>query len=196
MGRPGLGAITLVRHGEPNISRKVKLDSAGYRAFWAGYELKGLKPGQPPPADLLEVAAKTRHIVSSNRLRAIETAQAIAGGREFEVSANYIEAPLPPPRWPKFVVFSPRVWGFLTRFWWWWFNHHEDQESKAQATIRAEAAADHLIDLAKDGDVILVAHGFFNAMVGVALRRRGFHLTLNQGFRYWRMRRYERGQRT
>ncbi|MDB5441528.1 MAG: histidine phosphatase family protein [Caulobacteraceae bacterium] len=192
MGEAGLGAITLVRHGEPNVSRKVKLDSAGYRAFWAGYELTGLKPDQSPPVDLLKAAAEARHIVSSNRVRAIETAQAIAGSREIEISANYVEAPLPPPPWPKFVVLSPRVWGFLVRFWWWWFNYHEDQESKAQATRRAEATADHLIDLARDGDVMLVAHGFFNAMVGVALKQRGFGMTLNEGFRYWCMRRYER----
>lgn len=192
MREAGLGAIILVRHGQPDISRKCKLDSSAYRAFWARYELTGLASGQSPPADLLEAATRARHIVSSSRLRAIQTAQAIAGEREIEISDSYIEAPLPPPRWPRFVVLSPRVWGFLTRFWWWWFNHHEDQESKAQATRRAEASADHLIALARDGDVIFVAHGFFNAMVGVALRQRGLRLTLNQGFRYWRMRRYER----
>ena len=41
-------------------------------------------------------------------------------------------------------------------------------------------------------DVVVLAHGFFNFMVGRALRRRGWRLTANQGWKYWSTRRYER----
>ncbi|HET6971893.1 MAG TPA: histidine phosphatase family protein, partial [Phenylobacterium sp.] len=46
------GAIILARHGEPALSRKVKLSAAGYREFWANYEVLGILPGQTPPQAL------------------------------------------------------------------------------------------------------------------------------------------------
>ena len=58
---------------------------------------------------------------------------------------------------------------------------------------RAEQAADMIVQLAGEGrDVVVLAHGFFNFMVGRALRRRGWRLTANQGWKYWSTRRYER----
>lgn len=190
---PRPGAITLVRHGEPNISRKVRLSSAEYRDWWASYETKGLLAGQTPPADLVEAARGSGTMIASIRPRAIETAGAICCGKAYARDPLFVEAPLPPPRWPAWIRLSPKVWGFTSRFWWWWFNHHEDQESRAQAQVRADAAATTLIDLADRGeDVLVVAHGFFNAMVGVALKRRGWRCTRDQGFNYWGARRFER----
>jgi hypothetical protein len=46
------GAIILTRHGEPALSRDVKLSAHEYREFWAQYEVLGLLPGQAPPAAL------------------------------------------------------------------------------------------------------------------------------------------------
>src|SRR6476619_1707682 len=78
------GAIVLARHGEPALSRKVRLTAAEYREFWASYELLGLLPGQTPPAQLLSFVQKCGALVSSTRQRSIESAQAIAGARAFE----------------------------------------------------------------------------------------------------------------
>jgi hypothetical protein len=88
---------------------------------------------------------------------------------------------------------SPKIWGFIARVWWWFFNHHEGQETRREAEQRAEQAAEMIVDLAASGqDVVVLAHGFFNFMVGRALRRRGWRLTANQGWKYWSARRYER----
>lgn len=196
MAPPGAarpGGITLVRHGEPDISRKVRLSAAQYRDWWASYETKGLLAGQTPPPGLLDVARGAGTMVSSTRPRAIETAGAICCGKAYARDPLFVEAPLPPPRWPSWVRLSPKVWGFISRFWWWWFNHHEGEESRAQAETRADAAAAILIDFAGRGeDVVVVAHGFFNAMVGEALKRRGWRCTRDQGFNYWMARRFER----
>lgn len=187
------GAITLVRHGEPDISRKVRLNADEYRDWWAHYEMRGLLAGQTPPADLLTAAGRCGVLISSTRPRAVETAGAVCGGKDYARDPLFIEAPLPPPRWPKWLKLSPRVWGFVSRFWWWFLNHHEGQETRAQAERRADAAAATLIDLAARGeDVLVVAHGFFNGMVGEALRRRGWRCALDQGFNYWCARRFER----
>lgn len=190
--QPRPGAIILTRHGEPDLSRKVRLNAAGYSDWWARYEEKGLKPGQAAPAHLHAVA-KEAVIVSSTRPRAIESSHVIAGGRVFHTDPALIEAPLPPPRWPRWLKLAPRTWGVIARAWWWFFDHHAGQETRAEAQARADLAAERLIAMAEQGrDVLVIAHGFFNTMVGVALRRRGWRLTHDQGYRYWSARRFER----
>lgn len=187
------GAITLARHGEPALSRKVRLSSSGYRAWWARYEEGGLKSGQTPPRGLLETARDAEIIVASIRPRSIETARAVSGERDFTPHPVMVEAPLPPPQWPDLIRLSPRAWGVIARATWWLFNHHQGQESRDEAKRRAEAAADHLEHLAATkGDVLVLAHGFFNAMVGNALKRRGWRLVRDEGYRYWSARRFVR----
>ena len=44
-------------------------------------------------------------------------------------------------------------------------------------------------------DVLVVAHGFFNAMIGQALARLGWRCVQDGGFRYWSARRFESQQR-
>ena len=111
-----MGAITLVRHGEPALSRRVKLDWKGYRDWWAKYEEAGLLEGQIPPHCLNGFAHDARYIYSSTLRRSIETAQAICGDKPFEQLAMLVEAPLPPPHLPSFIKFSPNSsgWGWVS----------------------------------------------------------------------------------
>ena len=187
------GSIILTRHGEPALSRKVKLNAREYADWWARYEETGLLAGQTAPPGLIDQALAAGVILSSTRIRSIETARAVAGELAFESHAELIEAPLPPPNWPNWFKLRPRHWGAVSRFWWWFFNHHEGQETRAQAEIRAEAVANRLVRLAAGGqDVLVLAHGFFNTMIGRHLVRKGWKLVQNQGFRYWSMRRFEK----
>ena len=192
-GAPRTGVITLARHGEPALSRKVKLSAQEYRDFWARYEIMGLLPGQTPPAGLSGYVDRCDVLISSTRLRAVESARLVGPGRDFAQDVLLVEAPLPPPNWPSWVRLSPRLWGFFARFWWWFFNHHEGQESRAEAESRADRAAARLDDLARSGqDVVVLAHGFFNMMMSRALRRRGWRQTVREGYKYWSTRRFER----
>jgi broad specificity phosphatase PhoE len=191
------GAVILVRHGEPALSRKIRLSARGYRDWWARYEEGGLKAGQTPPARLIETAAKADALFASTRRRAVETAQALVGGRDFTRAPIYIEAPLPPPPLPDWLKLPPRWWGVISRIAWWLFGHTEGQESFAEAEERARRAARDLMDLAGRGQTVLViAHGFFNLMIGRALQASGWRLTEDQGFRYWSARRFEPGPDT
>lgn len=186
------GAVVLCRHGEPALSRKVRLSAAGYREWWAKYELGGLKMDQEVPLSLKAAAERCGFLISSTRLRAVQTAQALGLDRAFAEDPLFIEAPLPPPNFPAWFKMSPRLWGVTARLWWWFFDHHEGQETRAEAQRRAEEAARQLIDLAATGqDVLVVAHGFFNGMVGEALKRLGWRCVNDQGFRYWSARRFE-----
>lgn len=189
------GAIILARHGEPALSRKVKLSAEEYRTFWESYEVLGLLPGQTPPETLVRFVERCGTLVASTRLRSIESAQALAGDREFTRHDMLIEAPLPPPKWPSWVRMSPKMWGFWARIWWWFFDHHEGQETRREAEKRADEAAAMLTDLAARGeDVVVLAHGFFNFMIGRALKRRGWRLAWSEGYKYWSMRRFERAR--
>lgn len=185
------GAITLARHGEPALSRRIKLDSAGYRRWWAVYEEGGLLEGQVPPDYLKRIASGAEVIIASTRQRAIETAEAVTEGKSFARDSRFIEAPLPPPDLPGFVRLKPKFWGVVARFWWWFFNHHEGQETRDEAKVRAKACAKELVRLAEEGrDVLVLAHGFFNGMVGVELTRMGWKCERDEGFRYWSARRF------
>jgi broad specificity phosphatase PhoE len=186
------GAITLTRHGEPALSRKCLLTAREYGDWWGRYEIGGLLAGQTPPPELLEAARGAGAIYASTRLRARESAAAVAGDREMTVDSMFIEAPLPPPNFPDWIRLSPKYWGGVSRFWWHFFNHHGGQETRVQAEIRAGEVAALLIARAAEGkDVLVFAHGYFNHMVGEKLKAAGWRLVANQGFKYWSQRRYE-----
>ena len=187
------GAIILARHGEPALSRKCMLTSDQYRDWWAKYEIGGLRAGQTPPPELVAAAEGAGAIYASTRPRAQETAAAAAAGKEVMTDALFIEAPLPPPHFPAWFKLPPKYWGAVARFWWHAFNHHEGQETRHEAEARAEQAAQVLIRRAESGqDVLVLAHGYFNHMVGRRLKADGWKLVHNQGFRYWSQRRYEK----
>lgn len=187
------GAVILARHGEPALSRKCLITSTQYRDWWAKYEVGGLLAGQTPPAALLDAARGAGAIYASSRRRAQETAAAVSAGREVMTDALFIEAPLPPPKLPDVVRLSPRWWGVVSRIWWRLFDHHHQEETHAQARVRAEQAAQVLIGKAASGqDVLVLAHGYFNHMVGKRLKANGWALVHDQGFKYWSQRRYEK----
>ena len=191
VGRPG--AIILTRHGEPALSRKCLITARQYGDWWAKYEIGGLLAGQTPPPDLVAAAQGAGAIYASTRQRAQETAAAVAAGREVMADVMFIEAPLPPPPIPEWIKLSPKWWGVVSRFWWHAFDHHGGQETRAQAEARADQAAQKLIARAESGqDVLVFAHGYFNHMVGRALKADGWKLVQNQGFKYWSQRRYEK----
>jgi len=188
------GVIVLARHGEPALSRRIRLNADGYRRWWAAYEEGGILADQAPPSSLLELARGADAIFASTRKRAIETADAVVQGKPFVRDPMFVEAPLPPPHFPSFIRLKPRTWGFLSRVAWWFFAHTEGQESKRQANLRADQAAARLIAAARDGGtVLLLAHGFFNLMVGRALKRRGWRQDPGRGYKYWTTRRFTPG---
>ena len=191
--RPGV--ITLARHGEPALSRQIRLNAPEYGEWWARYELGGLKDGQAPPTQLIEIAREAGVIIASTRRRSIETAQAVVAGRAFATDPTFIEAPLPPPPWPLWLRMSPKRLGFFARFWWWFFNNHGGQETRAEAEVRAGKAADLLVELADGGqDVLVVAHGFFNWVIAAARKKRGLAKLVDEGHGYWSLKRFRRTQ--
>ncbi len=183
------GSIVIARHGRPKGDRTVRVDWRGYEDWWAQYDRDGLAEGQTPPDNLIEAAREADVIFASTLTRAIETAQAVVGGKPITQDEIFIEAPLPPPRiWGKR---TPRVWGVWARASW-WLGNARGQETRRESELRAEAAAATLMARALRGEnVVLFAHGWFNRMMRPVLLRAGWKCVEDGKDGYWSFRRYE-----
>lgn len=181
--------LVLVRHGRPALSRAVNLDWRGYRTWWAAYGESGLAPSQAPPPKLKEIAARADLVLASPLPRAHETAAALAPQADILLDDLFVEAPLPAPQIPM-VRFKPRVWDVLSRVAW-RFGYSAAGESHKHAEARALLAASRLEDLARDKKLVMVcAHGWFNRMIRVVLRARGWRCIYDGGDSYWSWRHF------
>lgn len=184
------GPIIISRHGRPALDRRVgpTLTWQEYVAWWDAYEAGALAEGQQAPATLMSKVADAQLVLSSQRLRAKQTAALAAPHMEALPFDLYNEAPLPPPRWK--VRFLPRTWNFFARSYW-LMGHSLGGETNKEAWTRAEKAAAALHDHAEVGKVYLAAHGWFNRMLRRELRKLGWRCTHNGGDAYWSYRQYE-----
>ena len=186
------GAILLVRHGKPALSRAIRLSAREYRRWWDDlYESGGLTPGEVATEEVRDFAAGACAILTTPRRRAIESAALVREGYEAEVDPDLIEAHLPTPPAPDFIKVGPKTWGFVSRFLWWYFGYGDGGETRLQAEVRADRVADKLVRLSQAGDVMVVAHGFFNIMIGRALRKQGWRQIGREHFSHWNARRFE-----
>tara|TARA_R110000868_G_scaffold58183_5_gene179813 strand:- start:21225 stop:21827 length:603 start_codon:yes stop_codon:yes gene_type:complete len=183
------GPITIARHGKPDADRSAVLDWRGYEVWWDGsYQPAGLVAGQTPPDILVTTAAAANIVFASTLQRAIETARAVAPGRELVIDACFVEAELPPPAMPG--RFMAKTWGVFARCSW-WMGFSRGRESRKDAEKRAALAALTLVEAARSGPVLLCAHGWFNRMMRPHMRALGWHCVRDGGDNYWSSRRYE-----
>ncbi len=189
IGHPG--RIIIVRHGRPSLSRDQVLTADEYMGWWRQYDASGLAEGERPPDRLVELARDSHHIYSSTLRRAQETAQYLAPGRDVKTDQLFVEVPLPRPPLPMMRC-GPTHWGWISRTFW-TLGYSPDSEGVIDAFKRANQASDRLIGTAIAGDNVLVcAHGFFNWMVSVTLRNKGWRPVYNDGYTYWSWREFEK----
>lgn len=184
--------IVLIRHGQPHIALRPATTHAGFAAYIDAYEAAGLDPVSLPPAELRDLLGELRAVFSSDRPRARESARALAPMAQLIADPLFAEAPLAAPRIPFLSMRVPK-WAVVSRILW-HAGFHPRIEPWIRARQRAIAAADLLEASAKEeGRAVLVAHGYFNWMIGRQLRRRGFLRTGTHQARYWNAVIYERG---
>jgi len=165
--------IVLIRHGKPNVGRGRWISHKKFQDYIAEYEQAGLHPDNPPPSWLVDLTRQARRIYASDRPRAEESARALAPHAALSLSSVFMEAQLKSPRLPL-VRMKPPAWAVIARLAW-HAGHHGGIEDYRDAKDRAEKAVDMLADTAReDGIAVLVAHGYFNAIVGRMLRKRGW----------------------
>ena len=182
--------IILVRHGRPALPLRPRTSHHGFREYIDAYEAAGLDPESLPPQELSDLVKELDHVFTSDRPRSHESARALAPHAALEADPLFAEAPLASPRIPLLKMRVPK-WAVVARVLW-HAGYHPEIENYRKAKHRAGQAADILIEKVRDGGAAaLVAHGYFNAMIGRQLRQRGFTRTGAHRVRYWNAVTYE-----
>ena len=182
--------IILVRHGRPALPLRPRTSHSEFRDYIDAYEQAGLDPESLPPQELSDLVKELDHVFTSDRPRARESAKALAPHMELQADPLFAEAPLASPRIPLLRMRVAK-WAVVARLLW-HVGYHPEIENYRKAKHRAGEAADILINKVRDGgSAVLVAHGYFNAMIGRQLRKRGFTRTGGHRVRYWNAVTYE-----
>jgi len=182
--KDGEGRIILIRHGKPAIPTTLHTGHHGFRRYIDQYEDSGLDPESAPPAEIRDLVAELTTLFTSGRKRAHESAHALGTGARIVADPLFDEAPLAAPRIPLLRMNVPK-WAVVARILW-HAGYHPEIENPKAARARAAKAADILMARAReDGTVALVAHGYFNFLLGRELARRGFHQTGTHRAKYW-----------
>ncbi len=184
-GGPGKGLrIVLIRHGQPAIPISPRTGHRGFHRYIDEYEEAGLDPASLPPAELTDLMGELKAVFTSDKKRAHESARVLAPGAELIADPLFVEAPLAAPRFPLLRMKVPK-WAVVARILW-HAGYHPQIEPPAQARARAAKAADILIARAeKDGIAVLVAHGYFNFLIGRVLLARRFKQSGGHRARFW-----------
>jgi hypothetical protein len=96
----------------------------------------------------------------------------------------FAEAPLASPPIPLLKMRVAK-WAVMARILW-HAGYHPGLENYRRAKSRASQAADILMRSARvDGAAALVAHGYFNYIIGRELRRRGFRKSGAHRAQFW-----------
>ena len=176
--------IILVRHGQPAIALRPRTSHAGFAGYIDAYEDAGLDPASLPPDALRDLMKELNAVFTSGRPRSHQSAAALAPHAELIADPLFAEAPLASPAVPLLRMRVPK-WAVVSRILW-HAGFHPGIENPRKARIRAARAADILVARAKEsGTAVLVAHGYFNWMIGRVLLRRGFTRTGSHQARYW-----------
>jgi len=183
--------IILIRHGKPHIALSPRTGHHGFRNYIDEYEEAGLDPQSAPPEELQDLVKELGIIFTSGKRRAQESAAALAPHAELIADPLFAEAPLASPRIPLLKMAVPK-WAVVSRILW-YAGFSPRIEGYRRSKHRARQAAAILIGRAQaEGAAALVAHGYFNYLIGVQLRRRGFRQTGRHRAKYWNAVVYEK----
>ena len=183
--------VVLIRHGQPAIPISPRTSHQGFRRYIDEYEDAGLDPVSLPPTELADLIGELKAVFTSDKKRAHESARALAPKAELIADPLFMEAPLAAPRFPLLRMTVPK-WAVVSRILW-HAGYHPEIEPPAQARARASKAADILIAHAEqDGIAVLVAHGYFNFLIGRVLLARGFRQSGSHRARFWNAVSYEK----
>jgi len=188
---PKLLRIVLVRHGQPAIALSPQVGHRGFGDYVQAYEAAGLDPSSLPPQELAALSRELAAIFASDRPRSHQSAKVLAPSAALVVDPLFAEAPLATPPIP-FLKMQVAGWAVLSRILW-----HAGFSPRIEGAFasgrRAAQAADRLIaEAGEKGTAVLVAHGYFNFMIGRVLKRRGFVKRGSHRARYWNSVIYER----
>lgn len=165
--------IVLVRHGRPDIAPTRWIGHRAFRDYIDRYQRAGLAEDSEPPAELRALTDGAQRVFTSELPRAIESAHRLLPGIAQVSDPVFTEAPLASPPLSGLRLKVP-AWAVLARLAW-HGGYTPSIETYRQAKLRAARALRILSEAAADdGRAVLVAHGYFNAILGRMLGQRGW----------------------
>ncbi len=183
--------IILIRHGRPAIPTAPRTSHREFRTYIDDYEQAGLDPDSVPPDELQDLVGELTAVFTSGRKRSDDSAKVLAPNAELIADPLFDEAPLASPRIPILKMKVPK-WAVVARILW-HAGYHPEIENYRKAKHRAAQAADILMHRARaEGIAALVAHGYFNFLIGRELRHRGFKKSGSHRARFWNAVIYDR----
>lgn len=173
------------------MGRSRWIGHAAFARFIDDYQAAGIE-ADPPPQELVELVASVPRVFASDLKRSVDSARALLPGAELVSSPLFTEAPLASPPLPALKLKAP-AWAVMARVAW-HGGFKPGIESYGQSKQRAREAAPVLIEEAeRSGLALLVAHGYFNAILGRTLSRRGWRrVSGSHRARFWNTVVYER----
>ncbi len=183
--------IILIRHGRPAIPTAPRTSHREFRTYIDDYEQAGLDPDSVPPDELQDLVGELTAVFTSGRKRSDDSAKVLAPNAELIADPLFDEAPLASPRIPILKMKVPK-WAVVARILW-HAGYHPEIENYRKAKHRAAQAADILMHRARaESTAALVAHGYFNFLIGRELRHRGFKKSGSHRARFWNAVIYDR----
>ena len=174
------------------MGRSRWIGHTAFARFIDDYQASGLDGSHPPPAELIDLVRPARHIFASELQRSIESAHMLRPGGEIVSTPLFTESPLASPPLPGLRMKAP-AWAVISRVAW-HGGFKPGIESYAQSKQRAREAAELLVTEAEaSGLAVLVAHGYFNAILGRTLHLNGWRKVAGaHRARFWNTVIYER----
>jgi broad specificity phosphatase PhoE len=174
------------------MGRSRWIGHAAFARFIDDYQAAGLDGENQPPTELIDLVKGTKRVFASELERSTQSARAILPKAEIVSTPLFTEAPLASPPVPGIRLKAP-VWAVISRVAW-HGGFKPGIESYAQSKLRARKAVDVLIaEAEREGTAVLVAHGYFNAILGRILRLKGWRRSLgSHRARFWNTVIYER----
>ena len=165
--------IILVRHGRPQPLETTRIRGRELGVWTRQYDAAGIDRTLSPPPDLQARARMCGCVLSSDRLRSVESAAWLASTGSVFVDRELREACLPeaiPIPW-RLTATAHVVIGRAL----WWLNWCRSDETIHASRNRAERAAATLCAMAQNhGTVMLVGHGVLNRLLAARLRALGW----------------------
>lgn len=173
------------------MGRSRWIGHAAFARFIDDYQAAGIE-ADPPPQELIDLVTEAPRVFASDLKRSIDSARTLLPEAEMVSTPLFTEAPLASPRVPGLKMKAP-AWAVVSRIAW-HGGFKPGIESYGQSKQRARQAAPMLIEEAeRSGLAVLVAHGYFNAILGRTLRLNGWRKVSGaHRARFWNTVVYER----
>lgn len=172
--------IILMRHGKPDHQPGGRLPALAMVEWCEAYDSSGVLDA--PPERSVRVARTADYVVTSPLPRARTSLEKL-GIEPADVDAVFTEVPLPHMSF-RHLHLPPSLWLSLLRIMW-FCGYSGSVESYLEAEHRAKQAADKLIALSHNGNVLLLGHGIMNKLIARQLRKAGWLAEKHASSRHW-----------